>query len=629
MSRDETGVTTIEVPATIDERALPSLPARTTPMVTDALLAGRYRIGRRIGKGGMGEIMGARDEQVGRDVAIKRMKAANPSPRAIARFLREASIQGRLEHPAIAPVHEIGRDVDDLPFFAMKKLTGVTLAKLLEDAVKDPRGQPLPRTRVLRAFADVCLAVELAHVRGIVHRDLKPENIMLGDFGEVYVLDWGVAKVIGELEETDFADVDSSSGEHATVAGTAIGTPGYMAPEQARGASDVDGKADVYTLGCLLFEILTGEGLHPRGYDGLQSAIAGLDARPAVRTPTRDVPPELDALCVVATAIDRRNRPTARELGDRVQRFLDGDRDVALRRTLARDHLERGRTAFERGASRPEPVPAARTSRPPSAFGPTPEEARRVAMREAAAALALDPTLDGAAELVGRLMLEPPRQTPKEVEQLIRADDVRMATVNAWAGMWSLVGALLFLPLVYWISPARPSYVLALAAVMAVNLGICAHSYFTRTPRPGLLVIGNVFLVFATALLFSPVIVAPAIGAVLGLAMALTPRFSALGNGAVIGALMAASTLVPLLLEQLGVLAPSVQIRDGGMFLAAPGFSGAETPILVCGGLYIVALVCGATAMGHAMRSRTRDAYRHLHLQTWQLRQLVPAPPER
>src|SRR6185436_19690362 len=119
----------------------------------------------------------------------------------------------------------------------------------------------------------VCLAIELAHVRGIVHRDLKPDNILLGDFGEVYILDWGVAKVIGEDDDSEFADVGSGGGgDQATAVGTTIGTPGYMAPEQACGAPNIDGRTDIYALGCVLFEILTHEPLHPRGAEGVRSA---------------------------------------------------------------------------------------------------------------------------------------------------------------------------------------------------------------------------------------------------------------------------------------------------------------------------------------------------------------------
>src|SRR5205814_5742706 len=140
-----------------------------------------------LGRGGMGEVLGATDEMIGREVAIKRMLRKHASDRAMARFFREATIQGRLDHPAIVPVHEIGVDPDGRPFFVMKKLAGKSMAALIEDSTA--------RNRLLRAFADVCLAIELAHTRGVVHRDLKPENILLGEFGEVYVIDWGVAKI--------------------------------------------------------------------------------------------------------------------------------------------------------------------------------------------------------------------------------------------------------------------------------------------------------------------------------------------------------------------------------------------------------------------------------------------------
>src|SRR5262249_1758072 len=156
---------------------------------------------------------------------------------------------------------------------------------------------------------------------------------------------------------------------------------------QVRGVADLDGRADVYTLGCLLYEILAGEPLHPRGHAGLRAALESYDARPSARG--HEVPPELDALCVRATHVSRDERvATARELAEPVPRYLDGDRDLALRRGLARGHLATGRAAFDAAES---------------------EDRRKIAMREAAAALALDPTLGGAAELVGRLMLEPPR----------------------------------------------------------------------------------------------------------------------------------------------------------------------------------------------------------------------------
>jgi serine/threonine-protein kinase len=585
---------TIKVVMTGEEQQAPDRPEPSG----QTLLAGRYRILRRIGKGGMGEVMAAHDEQIGRDVAIKRMRSANPSERAVARFLREASVQGRLEHPSIVPVHEIGRDADGLPFFVMKKLAGTSLATLLET----PAAFSLQRA--LRAFTDVCLAVELAHTRGIVHRDLKPDNIMLGDFGEVYILDWGVAKVIGEAEEGEFADVGSGSGEHATGAGIAIGTPGYMSPEQVVGEPDIDGRADIYTLGCVLFEILTGEPLHPRGQPGLRSSLKGIDARPSQRAKARDIPPELDELCARACHTERASRiATARELGERVQRYLDGDRDLAMRRKLATEHLETARAAF---------------------VGAEAEDQRRTAMREAASALALDPTLAGAAELVGRLMLEPPRETPREVSAQIDADDVLSAKAIARAGLWAVLGGLAFMPLFQWIAPVGSLYPLLFTVMLLLDGIVALLAVRSRRPVPGLVAIANTIIVIALARMFSPILIAPGIGASLAMAMVLTPRFSWLGSAIVISALMIAAVIVPLVLELAGVIDPTMSIEHGRVVFHAPGLGEHEWPIILVGALYSAALIAGASIAAAALRASTRKAYHRLQLQAWQLRQLVP-----
>ncbi len=618
----ESGDGTVMASVTVADKGPEDKPATGDRADAPSSLVGRYYVARRIGKGGMGEVMGARDEQVGRDVAIKRMRKANPSERAIARFLREASIQGRLEHPAICPVHEIGRDTDGLPFFVMKKLSGTTLAKILDRPGGD-RGQ-YPLQRVLRAFAEVCLAIEFAHVRGIVHRDLKPDNIMLGDFGEVYVLDWGVAKVIGE-EDGDFADVDSGSGEHATQQGTAIGTPGYMAPEQVQG-KPIDGKCDVYTLGCLLFEILACEPLHPRGVEGMSSAVTGRDARPSVRAPGRDIAPELDAICVDATQYDPTKRPTARELGDRVQRFLDGDRDLALRRQLARQHLDKATTAFE-SSKIPETNRASRLrlkTEPERMAAPRSAEARATAMREAAAAMALDPALPGPAELVGRLMLEPPAETPHEVRAAIDSDDIQLAKLYAQVGIWTLIAALAFTPFLWWIAPRASSHVAVLTVLLLVDLVVMLYSHMAKLPRPGLVVIGNSLIVLVVARMFSPILIAPGMAAVLAMAMVLTPKFSFLGSATTIAIFLLVAVFGPLALERLDLIARTMSVSEHGVLFHAPAIAGNETPTLVVGVIYSVSLIVGACTIAGVMRRRTRDAYRHLQLQAWQLRQLVP-----
>src|SRR5665647_1872842 len=153
-----------------------------------------YALGEVIGKGGMGEVVSAHDRRIGRDVALKRLNADAPTEADINRFLREARIQARLDHPAIVPVHELGRDANGRPYFTMKRLTGETLRDQL------PKEQP-GNQRMLRAFGEMCLAVEFAHMRGVVHRDLKPSNIMLGDYGEVYILDWGLALSLIHISE--------------------------------------------------------------------------------------------------------------------------------------------------------------------------------------------------------------------------------------------------------------------------------------------------------------------------------------------------------------------------------------------------------------------------------------------
>ena len=273
----------------------------------------------------------------------------------------------------------------------------------------------------MRAFVDVCLAVEFAHSRGIIHRDLKPANIMLGDFGEVYVLDWGIARAVTEVDDSgatprpSLRDLKLDTGD--TAAGTVMGTPAYAAPEQLVGER-AGPAADIYALGCLLYEIVAGELLHKRR--DLASVAIAVDARPSSQR--TDAPPELDAVCTTATAIEPGQRhATARALGDAVQAFLDGDRDVAVRKELAVGHVHEARAALARGNS---------------------EADRRAAMREAGRALALDPTAADAADLVTHLMLLPPSTAPVEVEAAIDAHDIGTARSQGRLAALSMFGYL-------------------------------------------------------------------------------------------------------------------------------------------------------------------------------------------
>ncbi|MBA2538972.1 MAG: serine/threonine protein kinase, partial [Deltaproteobacteria bacterium] len=173
----------------------------------DTNVSSHYAMGEVIGRGGMGEVSLALDRKIGRDVAIKRLRADAPTEDDVARFMREARIQARLDHPAIVPVYELGKDQAGKPYFTMKRLAGTTLTDMLSSPTAT-------RQRLLRAFADVCRAIDFAHTRGVVHRDLKPGNIVLGEFGDVYVLDWGVARVLEDaVIAADIETLEGSSQE--------------------------------------------------------------------------------------------------------------------------------------------------------------------------------------------------------------------------------------------------------------------------------------------------------------------------------------------------------------------------------------------------------------------------------
>jgi serine/threonine-protein kinase len=227
---------------------------------------GRYAIRGEIGRGGMGVVLEAEDPQLSRHLAIKvLLEEHQHDPELVRRFLDEARICGQLQHPGIVPIHELGRLPDQRPFFTMKLIRGQTLAALLQRR-HDP-DEDLPR--FLGVFEQVCQTIGYAHSRGVLHRDLKPSNIMVGNFGEVQVMDWGLAKVlspVGPAGKPDHpvkcqAEMPDPRGDtSASLVGTVMGSPGYMAPEQARGEIDrIDARSDVFGLGAILCVILTGK----------------------------------------------------------------------------------------------------------------------------------------------------------------------------------------------------------------------------------------------------------------------------------------------------------------------------------------------------------------------------------
>ena len=574
-----------------------SLPQRRKRRASAPLAVGeRYELGAPIGRGGMGEVLSAYDAQIGREVAIKRLQPDRTTPGALARFLREARIQGRLDHPAIPPVYELADDDHGNPFFAMKKLSGVTLSEILHSPEVRER---FPLQRLLRAFVEICLAIEFAHSRGIIHRDLKPSNMLLGEFGEVYVLDWGVARV---LDETDPREADGPHFGEVTVAGTTLGTPGYMSPEQVRGERDLDARADVYALGCVLYEIVSGRRLHPPGLAGMKSALVDRPARPS--TYRDDIAPELDELCRLATTYERHARiPSARALGEAVQRYLDGDRDLERRRALAGMHLSEARAAWT---------------------GTSDEEVRRrVVMREAGRALALEPTLEAAAELVQRVMLAPPQATPREVIEELDELDAREGDKQSRLAMKLYGGYIALVPLLWLLGFRSVGYLSAFACVAAGNIALRRDLLRHRRPWHKLgVATGNAALIALLARMFTPFLIAPGVCAVTVMAFAFHPTSqrrqvwisTVMGAGAVIGVWLA---------EAIGLLSPTIIVHPGGGLILHSPVAGHPTPAVPALCFFTIAIVAAASGLAYAVTHRAREVRRRLHVQSWQLRQLL------
>ena len=341
-SGDISDFPTMEIASKQAARTAPRNDAKTAPTkklpvigrglpreITSKNQLGPYQILSEIGRGGMGVVLKCRDDALKREVAIKTLlPEARRNPTHELRFIQEAQIAGQLEHPGIAPVHLLSWDEKGNGFFSMKLVSGKSLETVLEKwhAKNAEIRADFPLTRLISIFERVCETIGYAHSHRVVHRDLKPANIMIGDYGEVLVLDWGLAKVLGEadLQNTSRSSKTipiTKSAEHpsrklnkdlesnVTLDGTVVGTPGYMAPEQAAG-DDIDEGVDIFGLGALLYEILTGSA--PYTGKTIQEILANSAAGRTRAIPKtvrgRTIPSALAAIATKCVQRDRRDR---------------------------------------------------------------------------------------------------------------------------------------------------------------------------------------------------------------------------------------------------------------------------------------------------------------------------------
>lgn len=298
----------------------------------------RFVLSGRLGQGSQGVVFALRDRDAQRTVALKTLNGREVERDDVSRFLHEVQITAQLEHPGVVPVHDVGVLPDGTVFYTMKRVEGVVLT----DWLAGRAGSATHRFEVIQLFLKICDTMAFAHSRGVVHRDLKPRNVMVGTYGEVLVMDWGLAKVVGAAEPLLKRHTDvqlSGMADHETIAGTAVGTPAYMSPEQARGQLDrVDHRSDIYGLGVLLYEMLSAASPYVRG--DLRRTVAQvvggqwkpIDTQPACR----DLPRRLAAIVhkAMAHAQDARYQHVS-ELAADLRSFLAGEAVTAYRETFA------------------------------------------------------------------------------------------------------------------------------------------------------------------------------------------------------------------------------------------------------------------------------------------------------
>jgi serine/threonine-protein kinase len=395
----------------------------------------------------------------------------------------------------------------------------------------------------------------------------------------------------------------SAQVEDGTTAGAILGTPGYMSPEQVRGW-EAEAAADIYALGAILFEILAGESLHPRGEAALSSTLTQPQEAPTRRAAERrSIPPELDGVCYDALAEEAKARPTARELADRVQAYLDGDRDVERRRAMAAEQVVAAREALDQD----------------------PKGGRATAVRRAGRALALDPDSADAATLVTSLLLEPPARdhTPPELDQYLVTEEKAFNRSRARQGMWTYISLFSLWLVIPFLQVKNWAALIAFYVLMTVGGTVSwRNSLRGHTNVPVLLVITGLISIVFTRMsgpfILTPIVICASIMQMSAVRYIAERPWILLGWCVVV-------VMAPFVLEWTGVLNDTYSVGGGMVASISDAFDmrdEIDETVLVGANLAFV-LAAGAVAM---FISRRRLELQHQQaVQAWHLRQLLPA----
>lgn len=580
----------------------------------------RYERSGTVTRNGVFEDLCARDRVIRRSVVIRRLaRGTAHSSSEERRFARAARLQAQLEHPAIVPIYDIGEvgDVGDMASGAQTMIfpdvRSVSLRRVLDARASGDKEmvRKFSRTALLQAFLQLCLATAYAHARGVVHRNIQPEAVALGDHGEVYLLDWSLAKPVQGPYRPGLVSIDSSTAEiGATLPGQTLGTPGYASPEQLVGG-EADARSDVYALGSLLFEILTGSPLHSgeSAVEKVRTTQVGVNACPSQRAPKAGIPEAFDTVCVRATATDPKLRyPSARELHDAIERTLEAALEAGRRTELASRHAELAESLAMRALT--------------ASSGHY--ELRAQALREAGRAFALNPKSPGARRALLTLLKEEPPDLPPEAQAEMEAEASDQArAVGRFAMLAYGAFGLIFAPVALSGVRSWPGFAFTAVSV-AATVGVAAFMSRMKNPtgRVGLLLAFTSFTAIAsTSGFYGALVLAPLLATAnvvcmgVGLDRRYRPWVLLMGL---------ASMLVPFAFERFGLLPQSYRFGPGTITVLPVVRDLHEGPVRIGLFLSTLAAIVAPTLFTWRLSNRAASATERMHVYGWQLRRLLP-----